>query len=92
MAPKPGTYVFQRDSDNAYLAVVGKLVAASLSDAYKWRISSSSGNAFYINDPVSGDYLYDNGTTGYLTSAVLGPNSEWTGLSIGPYVPDPNST
>lgn len=84
MAPiQEGTYTIQRSSDHNYLVVSGGVVGVSTEDAYKWRIEASSDDNFFIADPVSGNYLWDNGTTGYRPNAVQSANSQWTGLSNG---------
>ena len=82
---KPGTYNIQRSSDKKYLNVVGGLVQTSASDAYKWTIVAAESGQFYIQDPVYADWLYDNGSTGYLIKPVQNLNSEWSGLTTDQY-------
>lgn len=86
MTLEQGTYVIKRDADNQYLTVASSLVGVAGED-HKWIIEHAVDDSFYIKDPVTGGYLKDNGVSGYQIDATQLQNSEWTGLSSGPYVP-----
>ena len=82
MAPgiAPGTYNIQR-SDNLYLMVLGGVIDTG-GTPYAWNVvKGPDEGVVYIQDPVTTNWLYDNGINSYLTKAIKDANAQWRDLS-----------
>lgn len=87
-------YSIQRSSDSEFLVESSGVVKVSES-AYTWFVQPAAypapPNSYWIQDKVTAKYLTDNGKGYTLEHAANSRNSEWTGLSKGPYVPNTQS-